>query len=113
MSQCLFCRIVAGEIPADEVMRTDEIVAFRDNSPQAPVHVLVIPTSHYADARAMSSADPRLAGHLLNAATDVAMSEGLDSGYRIVLNTGDEGGQTIHHVHAHVLGGRALKWPPG
>jgi histidine triad (HIT) family protein len=113
MSECLFCRIVAGEIPADEVMRTDEVVAFRDIAPQAPVHVLVIPAKHYPDAISMSTADPQLAGHLIKAATDVATAEGLEGGYRIVLNTGDDGGQTVHHVHAHVLGGRAMKWPPG
>ncbi|GDX31440.1 histidine triad nucleotide-binding protein [Actinomycetes bacterium] len=113
MSECLFCRIVAGEIPADEVMRTDEVVAFRDISPQAPVHVLVIPTAHFVDARAMSTSDPQLAGNLIKAATDVAAAEGLEGGYRIVFNTGDDGGQTVHHVHAHVLGGRSMKWPPG
>lgn len=113
MSQCLFCRIVAGEIPVDEVMRTDEVVAFRDIAPQAPVHVLVIPAKHYADAMSMSSSDPQLAGNLIKAATDVATAEGLAGGYRIVLNTGADGGQTVHHVHAHLLGGRAMKWPPG
>lgn len=113
MSECLFCRIVAGEIPADEVMRTDEVVAFRDISPQAPVHVLVIPTTHFADAMALASADPPLAGRLLKAAGDVAAAEGLAAGYRIIMNTGKDGGQTVHHVHVHVMGGRQLKWPPG
>jgi histidine triad (HIT) family protein len=113
MSECLFCRIVAGEIPANEVMRTSEVLAFWDISPQAPTHLLVVPTTHYDDAMAMSSADPALAGRLLRAAGEVANSAGLDAGYRIVFNTGEDGGQSVHHVHAHVLGGRALSWPPG
>jgi histidine triad (HIT) family protein len=113
MSECLFCRIVEGEVPADIVLRTDRIVAFRDLNPQAPVHVLVIPTSHHANAAEIAAADPALAGHLLTAAAQVAEAEGLSSGYRIVLNTGADAGQTVFHVHAHVLGGRDLLWPPG
>ena len=102
MSDCLFCRIVEGDVPADIVLRTDRVVAFRDIKPQAPVHVLVIPTSHHANA-----------GELLAAAAQVAEAEGLSGGYRIVLNTGADAGQTVFHVHAHVLGGRDLLWPPG
>lgn len=113
MSECLFCRIVEGEVPADIVLRTDRIVAFRDINPQAPVHVLVIPTSHHANAAEIAAADPAQAGHLLAAAAQVAEAEGLSSGYRIVLNTGADAGQTVFHVHAHVLGGRDLLWPPG
>jgi histidine triad (HIT) family protein len=111
---CLFCRIVAGEIPADVVHRGERTLAFRDISPQAPTHVLVVPTTHYANAAELAGADPGLAGELLAAATRVAEQEGAaDGGYRIVLNTGAEAGQTVFHVHAHVLGGRAFGWPPG
>jgi histidine triad (HIT) family protein len=113
MSDCLFCRIVEGDVPADIVLRTDRIVAFRDINPQAPVHVLVIPTAHYANAAEIAAADPALAGHLLAAAAQVAEVEGLTGGYRIVFNTGADAGQTVFHVHAHVLGGRDLLWPPG
>lgn len=113
MSECLFCRIVEGDVPADIVLRTDRVVAFRDINPQAPVHVLVIPTSHHANAAEIAAADPALAGELLAAAAQVAEAEGLSGGYRIVLNTGADAGQTVFHVHAHVLGGRELLWPPG
>ena len=113
MSDCLFCRIVEGDVPADIVLRTDRVVAFRDINPQAPVHVLVIPTSHHANAAEIAAADPALAGELLAAAAQVAEAEGLSGGYRIVLNTGADAGQTVFHVHAHVLGGRDLLWPPG
>jgi len=114
VSECLFCRIVAGEIPADVVRETDDTVAFRDIDPKAPVHVLVVPRAHHADAGSVAAADPALAGRLLAAAAAVAEQEGLtDGGYRIVLNTGTGAGQTVFHVHAHVLGGRPLLWPPG
>jgi len=114
VSECLFCRIVAGEIPADVVRETDDTVAFRDIDPKAPVHVLVVPRAHHADAGSVAAADPALAGRLLAAAAAVAEQEGLtDGGYRIVLNTGAGAGQTVFHVHAHVLGGRPLLWPPG
>lgn len=113
MSDCLFCRIVEGEVPADIVLRTERVVAFRDINPQAPVHVLVIPTSHHANAAEIAAADPVLAGHLLAASAQVAEAEGLSNGYRIVFNTGADAGQTVFHVHAHVLGGRDLLWPPG
>jgi len=113
MTECLFCRIVEGDIPADVVLRTDGFVAFRDINPQAPVHVLVIPADHHRDAAELAVADPELAGRLLATAAQVAESEGLASGYRIVLNTGADAGQTVFHVHAHVLGGRDLLWPPG
>ncbi len=113
MSDCLFCGIVAGDIPADIVLQDDQVVAFRDVNPQAPVHVLVIPAQHHASAAELVAADPALAGRLVQAAVQVADQEGLDSGYRLVMNTGSDAGQTVFHVHAHVLGGRALTWPPG
>lgn len=114
MSDCLFCTIVEGGIPADVVHSDDEVLAFRDVSPQAPVHVLVIPRAHHATASELATADPALAGRLLTVAGEIAAREGVaESGYRIVTNTGDSAGQSVHHVHFHVLGGRALTWPPG
>jgi histidine triad (HIT) family protein len=110
---CLFCRIVAGEIPAAVVHDADRVLAFRDINPQAPVHVVVIPKDHHADMGALSAADPALAADVLAAAASVAAREGLDEGFRVVFNTGRDGGQTVFHVHAHVLGGRGLGWPPG
>ena len=114
MSDCLFCAIAAGDIPADLVHADDEIVAFRDITPQAPVHVLVIPRAHHANAAALATADAALAGRLLEVAGTIAAQEGIaDSGYRLVTNTGEGAGQSVHHVHVHVLGGRELTWPPG
>jgi histidine triad (HIT) family protein len=110
---CLFCRIVAGEIPADVVAETDRTLAFRDVNPQAPTHVLVVPREHHADAGAVADADPELLAEVMAAAVAVARQEGLSGGYRLVANTGDDGGQSVHHLHVHVLGGRSLGWPPG
>lgn len=109
---CLFCRIVAGEIPAAIIARNDHALAFRDISPKAPVHVLVIPTRHITS---LSTADDASElGHVALLAAEVARQEGVaDSGYRVVANTGEDGGQTVHHLHLHVLGGRAMTWPPG
>lgn len=108
MSECLFCRIVAGEIPATVVHETPRTLAFRDIGPQAPTHVLVIPREHHADAGACADTDPALLTEVLAAAVAVARQEGLERGYRLVTNTGDEGGQSVRHLHVHVLGGRAL-----
>jgi histidine triad (HIT) family protein len=114
MSDCLFCMIAAGGIPADVVHDDVDVIAFRDVSPQAPVHVLVIPRAHHATAAALAGADPSLAGRLLEVAGQVAAQEGIvESGYRIVTNTGEAAGQSVPHVHLHVLGGRSLAWPPG
>lgn len=114
MTDCLFCAIASGDIPADVVYSDDAVVAFRDINPQAPVHVLVIPRAHHANVAEIAAADPALAGLLLAAAGEVAAQQGIvDSGYRIVLNTGEGAGQSVFHVHAHVLGGRDLTWPPG
>ncbi|MFP5220213.1 MAG: histidine triad nucleotide-binding protein [Actinomycetes bacterium] len=113
MSDCLFCRIVAGEVPADVVHETHRTLAFRDIGPQAPTHVLVVPREHHADAGAVADADPALLAEVMTAAVAVARQEGLDGGYRLVANTGDDGGQTVRHLHVHVLGGRRLSWPPG
>lgn len=106
---CLFCRIVAGEIPATVVYETDSVLAFRDIGPQAPVHVLVIPKAHHADVAALAAADPALAGEVLAGVGAVAKAEGLEEdGYRTMFNTGAHGLQTVPHVHAHVLGGEPL-----
>lgn len=114
MTDCLFCRIVAGDIPADIIARSDRAIAFRDIEPKAPVHVLVIPAEHYDDVPSVADADPALAGELLALASEVARLEGVDgSGHRLVANTGHEGGQSVGHAHIHVLGGRPLGWPPG
>ncbi|MET8138857.1 histidine triad nucleotide-binding protein [Sphaerisporangium sp. NPDC005288] len=114
MTDCLFCKIVAKEIPAAVVHETERTLAFRDVNPQAPTHVLVIPKGHYENAAALAAADDGLADAVLKAAHDVAVQEGVaDTGYRLVFNTGPQAGQTVFHVHGHVLGGRGLQWPPG
>lgn len=113
-SDCLFCRIVAGEIPADVVHRDDHVLAFRDIDPKAPVHILVIPRVHVASLDAAADDQGALLGRILLTARDLARSEGIaEGGYRTVLNTGDDGGQSVHHLHLHLLGGRSLSWPPG
>jgi histidine triad (HIT) family protein len=109
---CLFCKIVAGEIPATLVAETADTVAFRDINPQAPTHVLVIPHRHYPNIGEMAIADPALTGRLVADAAAVAEKEGL-TGFRLVFNTGAEVGQSVFHVHGHVLGGRPFTWPPG
>lgn len=114
MTDCLFCRIVREELPSDRVLETDDVIAFRDLHPQAPVHVLVIPRRHVNSLEALSPSDRDLPGALLLAAAEVARREGVaETGYRVVTNTGAEGGQTVGHLHLHVLGGRGLGWPPG
>jgi histidine triad (HIT) family protein len=113
-ADCLFCRIAAGEIPATVVHRDDRLVAFRDIDPKAPVHILLIPREHVASLDAAADGDRDLLGDLLLAARDLARAEGIaEGGYRTVLNIGDQGGQTVHHLHLHLLGGRPLSWPPG
>jgi histidine triad (HIT) family protein len=111
---CLFCRIVAGEIPADTVHQDEHCLAFRDINPQAPVHVLVIPREHLESLDEAGRKDEGLLGHLLRIAARVANEQGLaESGYRTVINTGAGAGQSVFHLHVHVLGGRQLTWPPG
>lgn len=110
---CLFCKIVSGDIPADVVHATDTTVAFRDIEPQAPTHVLVIPRSHLANAAELAAAEPQVAVDMLHAAAAVAEQEGLAEGYRLVYNTGRAAHQTVFHAHLHVLGGRPMGWPPG
>jgi histidine triad (HIT) family protein len=114
VAECLFCAIVAGEIPATTVLETDRILAFRDINPQAPTHVLVIPKTHYPDVAALAAADAALLGEVIGAVQQVAVADAVaETGYRVVFNTGAEAGQTVPHVHAHLLGGRSLTWPPG
>jgi histidine triad (HIT) family protein len=115
MADCLFCRLVAGEIPARIVKRTDEMLAFHDIDAKAPVHVLVIPTRHVGAVRDLKGAEgERLLGRLLAFCAEVATELGLDGrGYRIVTNTGPDAGQSVDHLHFHVLGGRKMSWPPG
>ena len=113
-SDCLFCKIVAGTIPSDLVHENERLLAFRDISPQAPVHVLIIPKEHLASLDGVDDRHGDLLGEMLLLARDLARSEGVaGDGYRTVMNTGDDGGQSVHHVHLHLLGGRALAWPPG
>lgn len=110
--RCLFCKIVRGDIPAAIVMQDEHVLAFRDIHPQAPVHVLVIPRRHVTSLNEVTDAE--LLTNVMTAATAVARQEGIDaSGYRVVINTNGDGGQTVFHLHAHVLGGRSLGWPPG
>jgi histidine triad (HIT) family protein len=114
VAECLFCKIVTREIPADIVAEGDNTVAFRDINPQAPTHVLVIPKAHYPDLAALAGAGNGLLADVAEQAHRVAEAEGIDgSGYRVVFNTGAEAGQTVFHAHAHVLGGRPMTWPPG
>ncbi|MFC6087163.1 histidine triad nucleotide-binding protein [Sphaerisporangium aureirubrum] len=114
MTDCLFCKIAAKDIPASIVYETDRTLAFRDVNPQAPTHVLVVPKEHYENAAALAAADDGLADEVLKAAHAVAIREGIaDEGYRLVFNTGPQAGQSVLHVHGHVLGGRSLTWPPG
>jgi histidine triad (HIT) family protein len=114
VSDCLFCKIGSGQIPAKVVMQDDEVLAFDDVNPQAPVHVLVIPKRHVADLNDADVGDQALLGRLLEATTLVARKKGIaEAGYRVVANTGQDGGQTVFHLHLHVLGGRHMAWPPG
>jgi histidine triad (HIT) family protein len=114
VSDCLFCGIVAGEIPATPVLESARTLAFRDVNPQAPVHVLVIPKEHHQDVAALARAGEGLLDEVVTQAHHVAEAEGVsEDGYRVVFNTGRAAGQSVWHVHAHVLGGRHMIWPPG
>ncbi len=114
MSDCIFCKIAAGEIPADLVYEDELVVGFRDLSPQAPTHVLLIPRKHIANINELQPEDEPIIGRLYSAAAKVAKQEGFsEQGYRTVINCNDDGGQTVFHVHLHLLGGRRMSWPPG
>jgi histidine triad (HIT) family protein len=111
---CLFCAIAADEIPATIVSSNERTIAFRDINPQAPVHVLVIPRVHYSNLAELVAAGGTILADVISHANEIAVAEGIaDAGYRIVFNTGANGGQTVEHVHAHVIGGRPMTWPPG
>jgi len=111
---CLFCKVLNGDIPADIVYESDSAIAFRDINPQAPTHVLVIPRKHVATINDLDEEDQEIVGSLYLAAKDIARAEGLsDAGYRAVMNCNEGAGQSVFHIHLHVLGGRALSWPPG
>ncbi len=110
---CLFCRIVAGEIPADVVHETETTLAFRDINPQAPTHILVIPRTHQPNVATLAGNEPDVLVDLVAAVADIAEQEGLGKGYRLVFNTGRQAYQSVFHVHAHLLGGRDMGWPPG
>ncbi len=112
MSACLFCQIAAGERPAAIVHRGDGVIAFRDIHPQAPTHILIVPTKHIESVSHLESSDVDLMGRLITTAKEIAAQEGL-AGYRLVINTGREAGQSVFHLHVHVLGGRSMHWPPG
>ena len=112
MPDCLFCKIVAGDLPADRVLESERTIAFRDISPQAPVHVLVIPRQHLPDVAAVAQAGDGLLDELVDQGRRVAADAGIVD-YRLVFNTGASAGQSVFHAHAHVLGGRPLTWPPG
>lgn len=111
-ANCLFCKIIEGDIPADIIYRDENVVAFRDITPQAPTHVLLVPTVHVENAAALAQISSVITTALFTAANEIAASEGLD-GYRIVFNTGSSVGQSVFHAHLHLLGGRSFTWPPG
>jgi len=114
MSECLFCAIVRGEIDARMVAEGDDWIAFRDIDPRAPTHVLIVPREHVATTNELTAAHDALMGRLVRAAAEIATSEGIaDDGYRLVVNCGRGAGQSVWHVHMHLLGGRAMGWPPG
>lgn len=112
-SDCLFCKIIAGEIPATVVYRDASVTAIRDIKPVAPTHILVMPNKHLASVAEAQPGDGDLLGALLLTAATLARQEGLGNGYRLVANAGSDGGQSVNHLHVHLLGGRALHWPPG
>lgn len=113
MSDCIFCKIAEKEIPGNIAYEDDKILAFHDLEPQAPVHVLIIPKKHIASLDQVAEEDQELMGYLMNKVKDIAAGLGLENGYRVVINTGDDGMQTVKHLHVHLLGKRKMTWPPG
>jgi histidine triad (HIT) family protein len=110
---CIFCKIVAGTIPSKKLYEDELAYAFPDINPQAPVHALIVPKKHAASLADVDANDAAALGHLLDVARKLAKEQGLENGYRVVINTGPDGGQTVDHLHLHLLGGRAMHWPPG
>lgn len=114
MEECIFCKIVKGEIPATKVYEDDMVFSFRDISPAAPEHILIIPKKHISNLNEVTEEDSKIIAHIYIVAKEIVKNLGIDkNGYRVVTNCGEDGGQTVHHIHFHVLGGRTLKWPPG
>jgi histidine triad (HIT) family protein len=114
MSDCLFCSMIAGEIPADVVLDRGGVFAFRDINPQAPTHILIVPKTHVRDISEVDASSGPMLAELIGAANDLARTEGIaSSGYRVVANVGPDAGQTVFHLHFHLLGGRPMAWPPG
>jgi histidine triad (HIT) family protein len=113
MDGCIFCRIAAGQVPANIIYRDDEVIAVEDLNPQAPSHALVLPLAHHATIVALTRAKPTLAARLMTVASQLGAERGGERGFRLVVNTGEYGGQTVDHVHVHVLAGRRMSWPPG
>ena len=110
---CLFCKIAEGKIPTTAVYQDERIYAFPDINPQAPVHVLIVPREHVPSLHHADESQKELLGHMLRTAAEIARQKGLGNGYRVVVNSGPDGGQTVDHLHLHVLGGRPMTWPPG
>ena len=111
---CLFCKIIAGEIPSNKVYSDDDVYAFYDINPAAPTHILMIPKKHLTDVKSADNSDQALLGKMLLKANEIAQDHGLnETGYRYVINTGSDGGQTVYHLHLHIMGGREMGWPPG
>ena len=113
MGDCIFCKLANGEIPTDMVYEDDKIAVFRDAAPQAPVHMLMVPKAHIESLDDLNDEHADLMGHMMLKIKEVAAKEGLGKGYRCVINTGEDGNQTVMHLHIHILGGRTMQWPPG
>ena len=113
MEDCIFCELANGEIPTDVVYEDDLIAVFRDAAPEAPVHVLMVPKKHIASLKDLTADAMRRMGHMMLKIKEIAVQEGLDNGYRTVINTGEDGQQTVQHLHIHILGRRKMTWPPG
>lgn len=114
VSNCIFCKIISGEIPAKKVFENDNIIAFNDINPEAPVHILIIPKKHIASVNEITEQDINIIGEIFLAAKEIAKNQGVsEDGYRVVTNCGEKAGQSVQHLHYHLLGGRNLKWPPG
>ncbi len=110
---CLFCKIIGGEIPSNKVYEDDTVFAFRDIDPQAPVHILIVPKEHIASVKDINESNSAVVAHIFEVAAKIAKAEGLDDGFRIVNNCGDSAGQTVKHLHFHLMGGREFTWPAG
>lgn len=113
MTDCLFCKVAAREVDANVVVERDDVLAFRDINPAAKTHVLVIPKRHISSAADLTQSDAALLGEIFDVINEIASSEGLEEGYRIVTNIGPDAGQSVHHLHFHLIGGRRMSWPPG